>query len=157
MDEIEQLVSAALADFRKVAALADTTFSVDSIILEITRSPHQPPKGLPAGKMAVYAFFLNGRTPKIEKAGPRSNARYSSQHYNTKSAVSNLARSTLANTVKVGAIGADGSGISDWIKGHTDRVKLLTLPSFGDPMLSLLESFLHVRLKPMFEGGASDV
>lgn len=156
MDDIDKLVSDALTDFRKVAILADAAFIADSITVEVTRRPHRQPKGLPAGKMAVYAFFLSGQALKVGKAGPSSNARYTSQHYNPKSAGSNLARSILAYPTKVGALGIDASGIGDWIKGHTDRVNLIAPASLGDPMLSLLESFLHVRWKPVFEGRGSD-
>jgi hypothetical protein len=53
-------------------------------------------------------------------------------------------------------LGIDASGIGDWIRGHTDRVNLLAPASLGDAMLSLLESFLHVRWKPVFEGRESD-
>jgi hypothetical protein len=156
MDDIDKLVCEALADFRKVAALADTAFIADSITVEITRSPHRQPKGLPAGKIAVYAFFLNGQALKVGKAGPSSNARYTSQHYNPKSAGSNLARSILANPAKVGALCIDALGIGDWIKGHTDRLNLLAPVSLGNRMLSLLESFLHVRWRPVFEGKGND-
>jgi len=156
MDDIDKLVSEALADFRNVAALADAAFIADSITVEIARSPHRQPKSLPPGKMAVYAFFLNGQALKVGKVGPSSNARYTSQHYNPKSAGSNLARSILANPAQVSVLGIDASGIGDWIRGHTDRVNLLAPASLGDPMLSLLESFLHVRWKPVFEGRGSD-
>lgn len=156
MDDIDKLVCEALADFRKVAALADAAFIADSITVEIARSPHRQPKGLPAGKIAVYAFFLNGQALKVGKAGPSSHARYTSQHYNPKSAASNLARSILANPAKVGALGIDALGIGDWVKEHTDRVNLLAPVSLGNPMLSLLESFLHVRWRPVFEGRGND-
>lgn len=156
MDHIDKLVSEALVDFRKVAALADAAFIADSINVEITRGPHLQPKSLPAGKMAVYAFFLNGQALKVGKVGPSSNARYTSQHYNPKSAGSNLARSILANPAKVSVLSIEASGIGEWIKGHTDRVNLLVPASLGDPILSLLESFLHVRWKPVFEGRGSD-
>jgi hypothetical protein len=156
MDDIDKLVSEALADFRNVAAMADAAFIADSITVEITRSPHRQPKSLPPGKMAVYAFFLNGQALKVGKVGPSSNARYTSQHYNPKSAGSNLARSILANPAKVNVPGIDASAIGEWIRGHTDRVNLLAPASLGDPMLSLLESFLHVRWKPVFEGRGSD-
>jgi hypothetical protein len=155
MGDIDKLVSEALADFRKAAAMADAAFIVDSITVEIARSPHRQPTSLPAGKMAVYAFFLNGQALKVGKVGPNSNARYISQHYNSKSVGSNLARSILANPAKVGALGIDTSGVGDWIKRHTDRVNLLIPASLGDPMLSFLESFLHVRWKPVFEGMGS--
>jgi hypothetical protein len=44
--------------------------------------------------MAVYCFFLDGRALKIGIAGPNSDARFRSQHYNL-----NSARSTLAGSI----------------------------------------------------------
>ncbi len=55
MSDLEKLVSKALTDFRKVAVLADAQFIADSISVEIMPKPHQP-KGLPTGKVSVYAF-----------------------------------------------------------------------------------------------------
>src|SRR5271169_3703372 len=100
MDMIKQLVSESLVDFRKVAALAGAEFIPESIIPEFLSKPHKP-TGLLAGKMAVYAFFLNGQALKVGKAGANSDARYRSQHYNPKSAGSNLARSILVKPAKV--------------------------------------------------------
>jgi hypothetical protein len=102
--------------------------------------------------MAVYAFFLNGQALKVGKVGPSSNARYTPQRYNPKSAGSNLARSIPANPAKVSVLGIEASGIGEWIRGHTDRVNLLAPASFGDPMLSLLESFLNVRWEARVRG-----
>jgi hypothetical protein len=66
--------------------------------------------------------------------------------------MSTLAASILANAKRVGAEGIDSAAIGDWIRTQTDRVNLLMPASLGLPMLSLLESFLHVRWKPVFEG-----
>ena len=66
--------------------------------------------------------------------------------------MSNLARSILADPARVGTAGIDELNVGDWIRQHTDRINLLAPASLGDPMLSLLESFLHVRWKPLFEG-----
>lgn len=155
MDMIRQFVSEALGDFRKVAALADAEFIADSITAEFLPKPHKP-TGLPSGKMAVYAFFLNGQALKVGKVGANSDARFRSQHYNPKSAGSNLARSILANSEKIGAAGVSDLIVGDWIKQHTDRVNLFAPASLGDPMMSLLEAFLHVRWKPIFEGRSGD-
>ncbi|MGH9350555.1 MAG: carbon-nitrogen hydrolase family protein [Terriglobia bacterium] len=146
------LVSEALSDFRKAAALASPRFSPDSIAVEIATKPHNPPKILPMGKMAVYAFFLNGQSLKVGKVGPNSGPRYTSQHYSPGSAGSTLAGSILKDPTKVGAVGVDSGSVGDWIKNNTDRVNLLLPVSSGLPILSLLESFLHVRWKPQFEG-----
>lgn len=153
MDALHQLVAAALEDFRKVAALAGAEFIAGSIAVEIAPKPHKAPATLPAGKMAVYAFFLDGQALKVGKVGPKSAARYTSQHYNPASAQSTLAHSILMNAEKVaGAAGVNASSVGAWIRTRTDRVNLLAPASLGMPMLSLLESFLHVRWKPLFEG-----
>ena len=152
MDTLNELVSEAISDFRKVAALAHAELLTDRVTIEIAVKPHKSPKSLPVDHMAVYAFFLNGRALKVGKAGPKSAARYTSQHYNPGSAGSNLAKSILANGAKVGADGIDSGSVGDWIRLHTDRVNLLLPINFGLPILSLLESFLHVRWRPLFEG-----
>jgi hypothetical protein len=150
--DLKQLVREALTDFREVAGLAGSSFSVESIEVQIASKPHKPPRALPPGKMAVYAFFLNGRALKVGKAGPKSAARFASQHYSPLSANSNLAKSILANASALGISKLDESSVGEWIRAHTDRANLLLPASAGIPILSLLESFLHVRWKPVFEG-----
>lgn len=152
VDDINEFVSEALTDFGKAAVLAGQKFTAEKITFEIAVKPHQQPKELPMDKMAVYAFFCNGQALKVGKVGPKSNARYTSQHYNSRGAPSTLAHSILADPAKAGAIGVSELNVGDWIKQHTDRVNIFMPASFGDPMLSLLESFLHVRWKPRFEG-----
>jgi hypothetical protein len=154
MNTLSELVSEAISDFGKVAALANAEFAADSITVEIAAKPHESPKKLPTGKMAVYAFFLNGQALKVGKVGPKTNARYTSQHYNPASAGSTLARSISMNATTVGPVGIDHGSVGDWIRRHTDRVNLLLPVPLGLPILSLLESFLHVRWKPLFEGRA---
>ena len=104
--------------------------------------------------MAVYAFFLNGQALKVGKVGPKRAARYTSQHYNSASAKSTLARSILNNPGKMGAAELNPANVGSWIKHNTDRVNLLLPVTAGAPALSLLEAFLHVRWKPTFEGRA---
>lgn len=155
MDTLRQRVTAALDDFQKVAVLAHAEFIAGSITAEFHPKPHKPP-GLPVGKMAVYAFFLNGETLKVGKVGPNSGPRFLSQHYNPKSAVSNLAHSILMNPVRIGAAGVNELNVGEWIKRNTDRISLFVPAALGHPVLSLLESFLHVRWKPVFEGRSGD-
>ena len=64
-----QHVAAVLDDFRKVAALADAEFIAESIAPEFLAKPHRP-GGLPAGKMAVYALFLDARHSRSAKLAP---------------------------------------------------------------------------------------
>lgn len=116
-----------------MAVLADAEFISDSITIEITAKPHKSPSKLPAGMIAVYAFFLNGQALKVGKVGRKSTARYTSQHYNAGSAMSTLAASILTNARRVGAESIDSAAIGDWIRTHTDRVNLLMPASLGLP------------------------
>ncbi len=65
------------------------------------------PASLPKGKMGIYMFLYDNKFLKIGKAGPKSNARFYSQHYNPKSARSTLATFILTD----GAI--DNKSISE--------------------------------------------
>ena len=152
MNPLSELVSEVLGDFGKVSSLARAEFSVEAIATEIALKPHVAPKILPVGRTAVYAFFLNGQALKVGKVGPKSAARFTSQHYNPASARSTLAQSILKNATRVAASGLDVASVGGWIREHTDRVNLLLPITAGLPILSLLESFLHVRWKPLFEG-----
>lgn len=147
MDEIEKLAADALADFQIIV-------KSNEIASEIWHMPHTPRK-LPQGKMAVYAFFLNGKALKIGHAGASSNARYQSQHYNSNSSPSNLARSILKDPAKVGITGVNELNIGDWIRRNTDRVNFLIPASATNHTRTLLETFLHHRWQPMFEGHGS--
>ena len=59
--------------------------------------PHTPPTALPPNKNAVYTFYCPNETCflKIGRVGYKSQARFTSQHYNPGSAKSNLAKSLL--------------------------------------------------------------
>lgn len=102
--------------------------------------------------MAVYGFWHDGAWLKIGKVGPNSNVRYAGQHYNPNSARSSLAASLLHDSQMCFAAGIGPDSVGDWIKTHTSRVNIL-LPATRRPeLLSLLEAFLHVRLRPRYEG-----
>ena len=77
MEDLSDLVDKSVADFLKGASLAGAVLRPDQIEVEILARPHKPPPWLPGEKMAVYAFFLDGRALKVGKAGPNSYARYS--------------------------------------------------------------------------------
>lgn len=107
--------------------------------------------------MAVYCFFLNGTALKVGMAGPNSNARFRSHHYGHSRAGSTLARSILKYPGKIGIGPALADSVGDWIKNNTDRVDLLLPSSWGRPMLSQLESFLHARWTPIYEGTVASI
>ena len=142
-------------DFTMVANLADIPFSVEDVSVESLLAPHSPPTRLPAGKMAVYVFCHQGRTLKVGKAGPNSNARYTSQHYNPGSAHSTLAASLLKRGTEMNIQGITDPGVGDWIKTNTDRYNFLLDSSYHDRLLALLEAFLQCKLDPLFEGSSS--
>lgn len=138
-----------LDDFNQVADLAGVSLSKNNISLEILPAPHNPPSKIPSGKMAVYIFMLGEEILKVGKAGPKSQARYTYQHYNPKSSNNNLAKSLL-NDIK--NYNVNEHDVGDWIKRKTDRINILLDKNIGMPVLTLLESFLQCRLKPRFEG-----
>ncbi len=143
---------AAVEDFRTVADLAGVALPVGAIAIEKLPAPHRPPTSLPPGKIAVYVFSKGADVLKVGKVGARSQARYTSQHYNAGSALSTLADSILADRQQLGLDGIDEVGIGRWIRENVDRVNFLTDDRTGMPVLSLLEAFLQCRLKPRYEG-----
>jgi hypothetical protein len=142
----------AVRDFRNVAALADIDLHADSIEIESLAAPHRPPSRLPTGKMAVYVFSFGETVLKVGKAGPKSQARYISQHYNPQSASSTLAASILADDQRLAPHKIGVADVGMWIKTRIDRVNLLIGAELGIRTLSLLEAYLHCRLKPRYEG-----
>lgn len=144
-----------VADFKKVAEISNIMISNKDIHVEEQRAPHSPPSRLPEGKMAVYVFFLGEECLKVGKVGPRSHARYTSHHYDPNSSKSNLAKSMLDDRSNLGLSYLDERTIGDWIKRNTDRINFIVDSGLGIPVLTLLESFLQCRLRPRFEGFAS--
>ena len=139
-------------DFIVVAKLAGTSISKDEFEIEVLKKPHNAPSRLPRGKMAVYVFCTDDVTLKVGKVGPKSSARYVSQHYNPGSAKSTLAASLLSDAEVVARHGLTPGNISNWIKANTHRVNFLL--DCDEPMglLSLLEAFAQCRLRPVYEG-----
>lgn len=148
----DPFIRSLLQDFQKVAKLTRVSIAQSDLTVEMLRAPHIPPARLPSGQMAVYIFTLNDECLKVGKVGPKSNARYVSQHYNPKSSRSNLAKSVLKAKKSLGCKDIDEVSVGKWIKGNTDRLNILLPAPLGVTVLSLLESFLQCRLKPRFEG-----
>lgn len=141
-----------LTDFVTVAALAGVALSLDDLQVEKLLAPHSQPARLPEGQMAVYVFSHDEEVLKVGKVGPKSSARYTSQHYNPGSAPSTLAASLLGDADRPGLSEADRADIGLWMRSHLVRVNILLPSSLGVPVLSLLECFLQCRLMPTYEG-----
>ena len=120
--------------------------------VETLPKPHAPPSRLPASKTAVYVFSDQHRVLKVGRVGPKSQARYTSQHY-TGSAPSTLSGSLLTDPTMVARYGLARHNVSSWIKGNTDRVNFILDAKAGPFVLALLETFVQCRLKPVYEGG----
>ena len=86
----------------------------------------------------------------MSKVGAKSQARYTSQHYNPNNAMSTLAASILANREKLN-LNIDDANVEQWIRENVDRINLLIDARFGVPVLTLLETFLQCKLKPRYE------
>jgi hypothetical protein len=131
---------------------------------EVLTAPHRP-NVLPSGWQGVYAFRFEGVWLKVGKAGPNSNARWVSQHYNPGAAMSNLAFSLvryayhgetedprLPPTFKLRLQNVKPDDVGDFIKQHTDRYNILIDASLGRQSLTLLETIAIDSLNPVFEG-----
>lgn len=112
--------------------------------------PHQP-KTLPLQMMGIYTFCYNGEFLKIGKAGPNSNARFLSQHYNPRSARSTLAASILQDD-RMQGIGINESIVGQWIRNNCRRVDILLDSDLGIFSLELIEASLHYKYEPAYEG-----
>lgn len=146
------IAETAIEDFRTVARLAGVELLNGAITIEKLSAPHVPPTRLPLGKMAVYVFSKGSDVLKVGKVGAKSQARYTSQHYNAGSAMSTLAASILADRERLGLSTIDEALVGRWIKENVDRVNFLLDERLGVPVLTLLETFLQCRLKPRYEG-----
>lgn len=143
---------AVIDDFRTVAHLAGVDLPGDAINIEVLPAPHVPPTKLPVAKMAVYVFSRGPDILKVGKVGAKSQARYTSQHYNPGSAASTLAASVLADREWLGLGDVEPASVGPWIRENIDRVNVLMDERLGIPVLTLLEAFLQCRLKPRYEG-----
>jgi len=144
-------IEGALSDFSKVARLAGDDQAAVEFQVEYLEAPHQPTE-LPTDTKAVYSFWGDGEWLKIGKAGPKTGPRFRYQHYNPGSASSTLAASIVSCKQINSRHSIPRDQVGDWIKANTHRCNIFMKDSQPDTMHSLLEVFLHHRLKPRYEG-----
>lgn len=132
--------------------LNDLKTTVEDNQLQIVNRgcPHHP-NNLEKGKMAIYCFKYQGRFLKIGKVGPRSNARFKSQHYNPNSSRSNLAKSIL-NDKDMTEYKLSDENIGNWIRENIERIDILLDEKLGVFVLNLIEEYLHCKYLPKYEG-----
>ena len=138
------------ADFLRVRTTG-INMRREHIFIEVLEMPHEPTP-LPPGKVAVFVFSDTDRVLKVSMAGPKSNARYQSQHYGVNRAPSTLAQSLLNDRDAVQRHRLNEDNVGDWIKRHTDRVNLILGKDFYPPTLIELKDFVLRRLNPVYEG-----
>lgn len=161
LSELQELVE----NLFMSAKQAGLQISLKAINPEFHPAPHRQPVGLPLLKQALYWFSIEGICLKVGKAGPNSNARYTSQHYNPRSSNSNLAKSILTRSyvlkevlpaIKYNEIDMlNEETVGMWIKDNTSRCNLLIDAALNQVALSFLETFVQVRLSPLYEGRTS--
>src|SRR3989442_5893681 len=162
-DEQQQLREV-IAAFVEAARRNSIVIEEADIVAECLRALHRRPSRLPLGKHGVYWFTLRNCCLKVGKVGPLSAARYTSQHYNPKSSNSNLAKSILKSRDRlkrtcpvelhpaIDALTEESVGI--WIEQNCTRFNVLIDAKFDDFALTLLESVVQSRFRPIFEGRA---
>ncbi len=143
------------ADFVQVASVAGISIPLSDIKVKFIPNPRLPPKSLPPGTLAIYVFMLGERCLKVGKAGRKSGPRFCGQHYGTGLARSSLAKSFVKGQTVIGLTGLDETNVKAWICQHTSRVHFLIPSKYDVFTLSLLEAFVQCRLRPEFEGFAS--
>lgn len=134
-----------------------------SIEYERLPAPHRQ-TGLRTDHGAVYVFATGSelaaradcgwRALKVGRVGPRSDARFRSQHYRPGSARSTLAGSLLITPVLwswLGVESLDSSTIKTWMLTNLERHHLY-VPQDSAELIPMLERFVRGRLGPVFEG-----
>ncbi len=154
-----------LDDFVKAGRLATLDIQRHNLRAEILQAPHRRPTSLPAATQAVYAFLLGETCLKVGKAGPQTQARFTSQHYGDK-APSTLAKSIIKDRGPILQLiqpHARGevetltiASIGHWLEQNTQRFHIFLPASAPSYALSFAEAFTQCRLRPIYEGKLSN-
>jgi hypothetical protein len=149
------------ASVLKVATLAAVELPPAEVRLELLPAPHRPPYALPQGTQAVYAFLVDRGCLKVGKAGPKTEARFTTQPYGL-GAPRTLAESLLRYHALAARLlpaerateleGLTEASVGAWLKHNTSRLHLFVPADAGALVLTLMEGFMLCRLQPVFEG-----
>lgn len=110
--------------------------------------PHTRPAPL-RDERGIYLFFRDNEWLRIGQTG--YSQRFTSQHYGTRRAGSTFAADLWNNREHFGFEG-DEARIDAWILENFGRANIRIPARDGDAMSRLLEAFLHLNLRPRFEG-----
>ncbi len=135
-----------LSQFLEIHGVAD--LDLPTLSVEFECPPHSRPSVL-KDEIGVYAFFRDGEWLRIgQTTYPQ---RFTSQHYGTRRANSNFAKDLWLNSEEFGFDGLENE-IGEWIFQTFGRANIRLPKKHGDALSKLLEAFLHLNLKPRFEG-----
>ena len=126
---------------------------------KISEVNHEKLEKLKNNEMGIYIFYDDKNVIlKVGKVNSYSNERWIYQHYNMYSSKSNLALSIFHNHdyCQKHDILCDENNIKEWIKNNTKRINIvIQRAGHSDAFkLNLIESWLHLKLNPLFEGRA---
>jgi hypothetical protein len=146
MATIENQLNDLLNRFREIHGVANILQM--PLVTQFQSGPHIRPSPL-KNERGVYLFFQNQVWLRIGQTG--YSPRFTSQHYGTKRAGSTFAADIWANRLEFGFAG-DETQIGTWIMGNFGRANV-RISNDPDGFISrLLEAYLHLHLKPRFEG-----
>jgi len=143
-------------------ALVGIDTETNRFTYEMLDAPHTRPSSLPSGEKAIYIFMLDEACLKVGKAGAKSKARFTSQHYNPNSSPSNLAKSILKDksnfiqhlpgSAKSEALDINEHNIGEWIEKNTSRHHIFMDERTDRHLFSLIEVFMQCKFHPIYEG-----
>lgn len=132
---------------------------------EISLCNHEDIPKLKDNKMGIYIYMIGNEFLKIGKAWTNSDARWIYQHYNYNSSKSNLASSIINdkdfckenNLKKITKENKENREyIRTWLKNNTQRINIIIKRSNDSKRdlfyLNLMESWLHYKCNPKYEG-----
>jgi len=137
-------------DFATISLLAGFPVYENEIEIDFFSADNHSLKPLTPNKQAIYSFFYADKALKIGKAGPKSNARFQSQHYYPNSSRSNLAKSLIGSDKYKPFI--KEIEVGTWIKQNTNRINFIFSKDVPTRIITLFECFLQARYDPEFEG-----
>ena len=145
---VREELSVVLSDFRRIPAIREMSHWQD-VEFEFCEAPHTRPRPLAATQQAVYLFFLGAEWLRIGQTS--HSARFTSQHYATGRAPSALAQDIWKNGQEFG-FGGGEQDVGAWIMQNCGRANVRMPVGWPKEVGRLLESYLHYRLRPRFEG-----
>ena len=121
------------------------------------------PTALKNDEKGVYVFLYGSHCFKVGKAGPKSQARWNSHHYNLdKKTPSTFPKSIQKDVERFKRFfpvekheeidGLNPNNIKEWIRCNISRIEFKISSSESDYALNFLESLIQFRLMPEYEG-----